>query len=71
MKNLDIKEEKIETKGTMKVTQKRNNCVIIAEEKKLSKIESITFNNDKVQINYKNGEAKELEKGQDIMMRLF
>ena len=71
MKSLEMKEEKIETKGTMKVTQKRNNCIIVAEEKELSKIESITFNNDKVQINYKNGEAKELEKGQDIMMRLF
>lgn len=66
-----IEKETKTTMGKLKVTTKRNNCLIVAEETELKKVEKITFKNNKVQIEYNNGETKELEKGQDIMLRLF
>lgn len=66
-----IEKETKTTMGKLKVTAKRNNCLIVAEETELKKVEKITFKNNKVQIEYNNGETKELEKGQDIMLRLF
>lgn len=66
-----IEKETKTTMGKLKVTTKRNNCLIVAEETELKKVEKITFKDNKVQIEYNNGEIKELEKGQDIMLRLF
>ena len=50
-----IEKETKTTMGKLKVTAKRNNCLIVAEETELKKVEKITFNDNKVQIEYNNG----------------
>ena len=43
-----IEKETKTTMGKLKVITKRNNCLIIAEETELKKVEKITFKDNKV-----------------------